>query len=51
MNKCYYYKVPESDGVMAKSNFRSNTPEAIGMATKLYAIAHARFWYTFDIVA
>lgn len=42
---------PESDGVIAKSNWGSNTPAAMGMATTLYATAQDKFWYTLAIVA
>lgn len=42
---------PESDGVTAKSNWGSNKPAAMGIATTLYATAQDRFWWTFAIVA
>lgn len=45
------HDLPESEGVMAKSNCGRSIPAAIGMATILYATAHAKFWWTFPIVA
>jgi hypothetical protein len=36
---------------MAKSNWGSKAPAAMGMATMLYATAQAKFWWTFSIVA
>lgn len=35
--------LPEREGVIAKSNWGSSKPAAMGMATTLYATAHDKF--------